>query len=181
MSKKIVKAPKQEIVSAGPHFLDETQAYQFCQETTQLASGIKSAFMLLAQRLHRIERQKLYQPTYDHFYMYCDEIGIDKGTASKLTTIYEKFCREYEIPFEEVKDVEYTKLYLIKKVSETKELAYHWLDEIKSGLTVQDLKKRIAEVTTGVDQMECPHASTYLVRCCRECKETWEEFPDTTK
>lgn len=159
--------------------LTEEEAYNFCQETVQLAKGLRVGYMMLAQRLHRIKAQKLYQPVHEKWYMYCDEIGIKEDLASKLTTIYEKFCREFGIDFEEIKEIEYSKLYMIKPVCETKELAEHWIDEAKE-LTSRDLRKKIQEVTLNADQTKCPHADTYLVRCCRECGETWEEYGKET-
>lgn len=168
-----------EKIQLNEQLTTEEQSHEFCEYTAKLALGIKSAFMMLAKNLYLIESKKMYKPTYDYMYQYCDEIGIDTATCSKLTTIYEKFCEQYGIPLDEIIDLEYTKLYLIKKVSGNKELAEYWIEEIKSGLTIRDLKKRIQEVTSGVDQMKCEHRETYLVRCCKECGEKWEEYPNT--
>lgn len=162
----------------APYFLSEEEAYKYCQETGQLSRGLKVGYMLLSQRLHRIKKQKLYKPEHEHFYMYCDDIGISETIASKLIGIYEKFCIEFGIELDEVKNLDYTKLYLIKPISETKELAEHWIEEAKV-LTVKDLKSKIRSTVKDVDQMKCEHHDTYLVRCCRECGETWEEYADT--
>ena len=97
-----------------------------------------------------------------------------------MITIYKTFCQAFGYPIDDLKDIGYTKLYLIRDVSETKELADHWIGEARV-LNRDDLKKRVLEFTKGVDQMTCEHPDTYLVRCCRACGEKWEEYPDTTK
>lgn len=168
-----------KIIENKPYFLTEEESYKYCDDTKTLANGLKTGFMMLAERLHRISKQKLYKPVYDHFYEYCNEIDMREDTASRLVSIYEKFILQYQLPIEEIKEIDYTKLYLIKKVSETKETAEHWVEEAKV-LTYRDLQKRVKEVTSGVEQMTCPHGNTYLIRCCRDCGETWEEFGGET-
>lgn len=178
-----------DLENTPQYFLDETQAYQFCEETGKLARGIKNGLMLLAQRLYRIERQKLYKPTYEKFYQYCDEIELHESVASRLIGIYEKFVLDLQIPFEEIESVEYTKLYEIRKIAETKDIAMHWIEKVNSPipeqrLSIRDLKAEIKKLQNlGDEDEQCPtgHGNTYLVRCCRDCGETWEEFPDTTK
>lgn len=180
---------KVDLENTPQYFLDETQAYQFCEETGKLAKGIKNGLMLLAQRLYRIKRQKLYKPTYEKFYQYCDEIELHESVASRLIGIYEKFVLDLQIPFEEIEAVEYTKLYEIRKVADTKEIAMHWIEKVNSPnpeqrLSIRDLKAEIKKLQNlGDEDEQCPtnHGNTYLVRCCRDCGETWEEFPDTTK
>lgn len=167
------------IIENKKHLLNEEESYEFCEDTKKLARGLKTGFILLAERLHRISKQKLYKPTYEHFYEYCDEIEMREDTASRLVNIYETFVLQHKMPIEEIKEVDYSKLYIIKKVADTKETARHWVEEAKV-LTYRDLKKRVAEFTTGVDQMTCSHGNTYLVRCCRECGEKWEEYGEQT-
>ncbi len=172
-----VKKQKIEVIGSEPYFLTEEQAYEFCQETNQLLRGVKIAYMLLAERLYRIQKQKLYKPVYEKFFMYLDEIDIHESTASRLISIYEKFVLEHQIEPEVIKDIEYTKLTEIRKVSPTRELAEHWIEEARV-LPLRELKMRIKAMTAGVDEMKCEHGNTYLVRCCRTCGEKWEEFGD---
>lgn len=179
MAKKGVEKERTDLTN-NEYFLSEEKSYEYCQETAQLVRGVKTAFMLLAERLYRIKKQKLYKPTYEHFYLYCDEIDMHESIASRLIGIYERFVLEHQIALDDIKDIEYTKLNEIRKVSTTKELAEHWIEEAKV-LPIRELKMRIKALTAGVDEMKCEHGNTYLVRCCRTCGETWEEYPDTEK
>jgi hypothetical protein len=165
----------QEIITEK-NFLNEQESYEFCLETEKLANNLKSGFMLLGKRLFEINQKKLYQPIHDAMYQYCESIGVDSGTASKLMTIYEQFCYKYKLPFEDIIDLEYTKLYLVRKLITDRETAENWIDEIKSGLTISDLKKIIKEKELGVEQMKCSHKNTYKVECCRDCGEKWEIY-----
>ena len=173
---------------SDPYFLTEEEAYAFCEDTGKLARGIKNGLMLLAQRLYKIERQKLYKPTYEKFYLYCDEIELHESIASRLIGIYEKFVLDLQIPFEVIEAVEYTKLYEIRKVADTKEIAMHWIEQVNSPnpeqrLSIRDLKAKIKALQKlGDEDEQCPsnHGNTYLVRCCRDCGETWEEFGENT-
>lgn len=166
--------------------LSEEKKYEFCEETAQLARGVKVGLMLLAERLYRIREQKLYKPTYEQFYLYCQEIEMHESVASRLISIFERFVLELQMPFEEIKKVEYTKLYEIRKVADTKEIAQHWIDKVNSPdpslrLSYRDLKAQIkAFQNLGSEEEKCPtdHSNTYLVRICRECGESWEELPD---
>lgn len=169
------------------HFLTPEKAYEYCEETSQLVRGVKTAFMVLAERLHRIKSQKLYQPTYEHFYMYCDEIELHESIASRLIGIYDKFVMQQQISLEEIKNVEYTKLYEIRKVADTREVAMYWIQKVNSDipeqrLSLRDLKNEIKALKGGIDEPECEHnGETYLVRVCRACGVSWEEFGDTKK
>lgn len=177
------KKGKVEIVSEQ-YFLSEEKQYEFCQDAVQLARGLKVGLMMLAEKLYRIERQKLYKSQYEHFYMFCDEIEMNTATASRLINVYEKFVMQNQIAFDDIKNLEYTKLYEIKKVADTKEVAMHWINqinapEVENRLTLSALKIELKKLELGMEDEKCDHGNTYLVRCCRDCGEKWEEFPDT--
>lgn len=162
------------------YFLDEEEANKFCEETAQLSRGLQKAEMLLAPRLYKIRKQKLYQKAYQYekLYMFCDEINMSESKVSRLSSIYEKFVITLGVPFDALQNIDYTKLDVIKKVCETKDLAYHWIDEAKE-LSIRDLKRKVKAVI-GEDDPECDHQNTYLVRHCKDCSEHWEELGDQT-
>jgi len=181
MSKKTTKE-----VTHEPYFLTEEESHKFCEETEQLARGVKFGLTLLSERLYKIKKQKLYRPQYQHFYMFCRQMEMHESVASRLVGIYEKLVLNLQVPFEEIKTVEYTKLYEIKKASESKEMALAWLELVNNPveehrLSRTELVQRIEKDTGKLinEEEECTHGNTYLVRKCRDCGAVWEEFGET--
>lgn len=173
--KKVVKAEKYELVNDTKVAMTEEEAYAFCEETKQLKNGIQVAFVNLGFRLFRIREEKLYQPNYNDFHEYCNEIGETEGNMSKIISIYEKFVLKFGYDQKRLGDIGSAKLYTIKKVSETQELADYWLEQAEL-LPVRELKKKVDAFVGGTDIDECEHKNTHLVRKCDDCPECWEEY-----
>jgi hypothetical protein len=176
-----------ELISKENYFLSEEKQYEYCKDTLSLATGIKKAFMVLAERLYKIKTRKLYKSFHEKWYMYLDEIELHESVASRLITIYEKLVQSLDVKMDQIQNVEYSKLYEIQKVSDTKDIAMYWIEQVNSEdeeqrLTLKDLKAKINAMNAGItEDAPCEHKETYLIRCCRCCKDSWEEFPDTTK
>jgi hypothetical protein len=114
---------------------------------------------------------------HNKFSEYCEAIELDYSIAMKLIKSYDTFCLRYEQDIDELKDIDYTKLAVISPISKTKDEAVYWLDEAKL-LSVRDLKKKVKEITSGVDQMECKHEHKQRITFeeCDDCGERWQVF-----
>lgn len=175
---------KQEVIPVEKYFLTDEESREFCDETGQLARGMKSAFMLLAQRLYKIREKKLYQKAgYDTFWEYREDVlKIENSIVSKLINLYEFFVVMYGVDFESIQNSSYTKLYLVKPLIEKKSEIDEWLQKEKD-LPNSEFKKEVKQAKIKKfgkkDIEDCEHIDTHLIRVCNECAESWAEYQDT--
>jgi len=148
--------------------MTKIQGYDYCQETISLKIKLETGFLLLGERLKKIRDGFLYQPQWESFDIYLDEIKIDPATASKLITIYTKFVLEYGIAPEEIAAAgSWSNAYEISTVAKTKEDVTRWLEESKDR-TPKDTKIELRKVKTGKDPDNCKH-EWVSIRYCSHC------------
>lgn len=156
----------------------EQEKYNFLEETKTLLTQTSYAQFVLAERLHRIKEQKLWQSGYESFEDYCMELKLyNMGTISKLITVYKKFILEYQLPQEKLAGVGYTVLYKAHSVIKSKEDAEEFVENATIW-TGSDINREIASRKSGKDIDDCDHENTILVKICKDCGQRWEEHQD---
>lgn len=142
--------------------------FKYCEETFKLKNNIELNFLLLAERLKKIQDEKLYQPNYDKFHDFLNEININNSVASRLISIYELFVEKYKFKHEELIEAGgWSKLSEIVKVSTTKAEARKWLKVASTNPKV--IIREMIEV-----EDETPAVLTcddyYIIKICRDSK-----------
>lgn len=136
--------------------------------------GIRIKTLMLAQGLHEIEKGEYYKEmnfeTFDH---YCIDNDLMPSTARKYIRTFEILCVQHKIKIEKIKDIEFSKLELIKGTKKPED----WIEESKV-LKYKDLRKNILEKDKGVkikdDEIEnyikkkkssCPQWNPDIKKC----------------
>lgn len=118
----------------------------------------------LAQRLYEIEQNKLYlkmdEKAYPNFSAYISSMGMSYHAIRQLISIYQTFVLVGGYSIEELSEVSYHKLYIIKSelfdkkdgvyvMSKSKAETNKWMADAKSDLSINDLKQKKREVKVG--------------------------------
>lgn len=148
----------------------DNQKYSFCQDAIKLKHDLELQYLKLGASLLKIREEVLYQPYWETFDLFCEDMKISNGTASKLINIYKVLVLDYQIPEKEIAEAGgwskiSTTLPMLRK---SKEDAQQWLKNSKD-YTQRDLEIMIREEKTGVLQEECPCIDTYTITICKQC------------
>lgn len=143
----------------------------FCEHTIVFKHYIETQYLEFAAQLKNIRDDKLYAGRWESFedFLADPTMAMDKGTASKMISIHERFVLEYKIPTQKIAQVGgWSKVAEILPVIKDKKSAIKWLEQAAS-LSQSDLRKEIKEEKTGIKMSECEHKDFYLVKICRKC------------
>lgn len=145
---------------------------EFCAHTIAFKHFIETQWLDLAGQLKQIRDKELYLGRWDNFedFLLDPTMGMDKGTASKMITIFEKFILEYKIKESKIAQVGgWSKVAEILPVVKDKKSAEEWLENAAS-LSKTDLRQQIKE-ERNPESISCKHKNTYKVVmcCCRDC------------
>jgi hypothetical protein len=142
----------------------------FCQHTIALKENIERTFIELGRRLFKIREERLYEPFYDSFNVYCDELKLSQSTISKLVNIYKKFILEYGFTAKQLmKAGGWGVMAEALPVIKSKADARDFLEKAET-LTLRDMRKEVLEKKTGMDQRTCKHKDDfYVLQICRVC------------
>jgi hypothetical protein len=120
----------------------------------------------IAERLWHIRSKEMWEGLWSSWEEFLNELGMKKGTASKLCTLYERIVIELKFPTETLHTAPWTNLYAALPMMATKEKAE--LAIVKAQvLTGKELSQECYEFKHG---RECPHAHTSLLRHCLDCR-----------
>lgn len=150
---------------------------EFCEETITKKHVLEVGWLELCARLKEIRDNGLYEGRWDSFedFLHDPQMGLDKGSASKMITIHEKFVVEYKMSPERIANVGgWSKVAEILPAVKDKKSAEEWMDKATS-LSKSDLRKEIKEDQTGVRMSDCKHKDFYIVKICRQCGDKIEE------
>lgn len=148
--------------------------FDFCKETMALKSELEMSYLQLGQRLGRIVIEKMYEPNYETFDEFLEEIKLSRATASKLINVYSKFIFEFKIRPQLLAEAGgWSKVAEILPFAENKSQAEAWLQKAKH-ITQSDLRKEIKEAKTGISMAGCKHVDCEVItfRKCRTCGDT---------
>ena len=142
----------------------------FCRQTISLKENIERTFIELGRRLHKIREERLYEPFYDSFNLYCYELKLSQSTISKLVNIYKVFILEYGFaPSRLMKAGGWAVVAETLPVVHSKKDAEEFLENAET-MTLSDMRRTVKEKKLGVDQRTCDHKDdSYDLRICRKC------------
>ncbi len=146
---------------------------KFCQETIAKKHSLEIAWIEFAKSLKEIRDGALYKGRWESFEDFLTDPGMamDKGTASKMITIHEKFIVDFEIePMKVANAGGWSKVAELLPVIENKKDAEEWLESATS-LSKADLRKEVQEKRTGKKGVDHKCTNTYeiVMQCCRDC------------
>lgn len=153
------------------------KSIDFCEETINKKHLLEVGFLELFSRLKEIRDKELYKGRWENFedFLQDPQMGLDKGTASKMITIHERFIIEYKISPAKIANVGgWSKIAEILPVVKNKKSAEEWIEKATS-LSKSDLRKEVKEEKTGMDMSKCKHKNYYIVKICRDCGDKIEE------
>ena len=154
--------------------------FDYCQQTIDLKNNIEYSYLELAQRLHKIFNEKLYEPNYETFSDFTEEIDISQATASKLIGIWQTFIIDYQLPPKQIAESGgWSKVSEIAKYANSKASALKWLARAAEN-TRTDLRKFITEEKTGIDMADCKHKDRTIITYwkCNTCGDTERIYED---
>ncbi len=149
----------------------------FCSHTIAFKHFIETQWLEFAGQLKEIRDRELYKGRWDSFEDFIADptMALDKGTASKMITIFERFILEYKISNFKIAQVGgWSKVAEILPVVKDKKSAEQWLSNATS-LSKSDLRKEVKEEKTGIQMSKCKHEDYYIVKICRRCGDKIEE------
>ncbi len=145
-----------------------------------MKGDLELSYLALAERLHRIHLNRMYQPNFDTFEDFLEEIKISKGTASKMINIYLTFVVKYKIENKKLADAGgWTVVAEVLPYITSKTSALDWLVKCRQ-LTRSDLRKTITERKTGIMMDTCKHKDEEIITFakCNTCGDTRRIYPD---
>lgn len=149
----------------------------FCEETITKKQALEVGWIDLCGRLKEIRDNGMWKGRWDSFedFLHDPQMGLDKGTASKMITIHERFVIEYKMSPERIANAGgWSKVAEILPAVKDKKSAEEWLSNAAS-LSKSDLRKEVKENQTGIKMSDCEHKDFYLVKICRKCGDKIEE------
>lgn len=148
------------------------KSISFCERTIAFKHFIEAQWLEFAGQLKEIRDGGLYEGRWDSFedFLNDPQMAMDKGTASKMITIHEKFILEYKIEPIKIANVGgWSKVAEILPAVKDKKSAEKWLDEAAS-LSKADLRKQVNE-ERHPESIGCKHKHTrkLLLSVCLDC------------
>lgn len=148
--------------------------FNYCMDTLHAYCKLNIEYFYIAEKLQKIQNERLYEPQWSTFWEYCMEMrAMSLDTIKKLMAVHRKYVVEYKISPEKMDKIGWTVLGEALPLIKSKEQA---MKLIESPETRQHIKKTIKEMKTGIKMDECKHEDSYLVRICRTCGDRWQEF-----
>ncbi len=164
--------------------IDTSEAFELDKHARHLVGLFSQARVKigleLAKTLHKIERTKLYlkldQQAYPNFKRYLDSLDISYASAREIVGVYKTFVLVAGKTIDELAEISYHKLHILKPVLFKKEEGQYqlavaekefdgWLSD--TDLSQEDLSQKIREERIG------PHKHKFIhLRKCTLCKLT---------
>lgn len=135
----------------------------YCQETINL---YRTSIVNIAERLWNIRQKKLWDKGWSTWEEYLEEVGIKKGTASKLCSLYEKIVIELKFPSETLHTAPWTNLYTALPMMKDRESAERAIVSA-SLLANKEIYQERYYQKYGKD---CECLNAYPMKHCPDCK-----------
>lgn len=154
---------------------EEKNKHEFLQMLIKLSQQLEFNYLEFGKQLKTCRDDEVYDPEYDTFPAFLQEIKLTQSKASKLINIYEKFVVEYGIPIEKLAQAGgWSVVAEILPVVTNKAKAKEWVEKAIK-MRRKDLRKEVKEENTGVSMADCTHTDTYLIEVCRICSDSWKK------
>jgi hypothetical protein len=142
--------------------LQETNT-DYCVETINL---YRVSMVNIAERLWHIRNDEKWSGRWDSWEDYLGEMGMKKGTASKLCSLYERMIIELKFPTETLHAAPWTNLYTALPMMKDRESAEKAITSA-SVLTNREIYQERYYQQYG---KECECLNAYPMRHCPDCK-----------
>ncbi len=154
-----------------------TRNHNYCEQTISLKSGLEEGFFVLGERLAKIRDEELYQPSWDSFPEFLEEMKLSEATASKLINIHLQFVVKFGIDKQKLLEMGgWSDLSEILKLADSKEKTIEIIDEL-GPLLRADRRRALSEKKTGISMGECLHDwTTVHFKQCKKCQERKKVF-----
>lgn len=136
---------------------------KYCKDTIGL---YRQSMVHLAERLWHIRSKEMWRGTWGSWEEFLGDLGLRKGTASKLCALYERIVVELEFPMETLHEAPWTNLYAALPMMEDKESAERAIASARF-LTASELNETLYEHR---HHKSCEHTRTTLLQHCLDCK-----------
>ncbi len=159
--------------------LEAQKNFSYCEETIRLKQSFEVRYLEFASRLAKIEAEKMYQPNFETFDEFLEEIKVDRSVASRMIAVWRKFVVEFKFRPKQIAAAGgWSKVYEVVKYSTTKKQATEWLKKLSAGLTRSDLRKELQEAKTGIMMSECKHKNfeEIVFQKCLDCGDTFRIY-----
>jgi len=141
----------------------------YLKETLLIKKRMESGFLELAGRLQKIRDERLYESGgYQSFAEFCWEMKMAESTASRLISVYQRYCVELGMDKEKLSLVGWSSLYTLLPLAVDKKKTENLVEEAQN-LRREDVNKMVKDNVSP--KSNCQHADTYLLRICRDCGE----------
>ncbi len=137
---------------------------EYCADTIQF---YRESMVGIAERLWNIRSEEKWRGRWSSWEEFLEEMGMKKGTASKLCTLYKRIVIELGFPKETLREAPWTNLYIALPMMKDKAQAEKAILRA-STLTGPELYEERWEYGNG--GQSCPHAHSNLLRHCLDCK-----------
>lgn len=151
----------------------------FCEETITKKQALEVGWLELCGRLKEIRDKGMWEGRWDSFedFLHDPQMGLDKGSASKMITIHEKFVIEYKMAPERIANAGgWSKVAEILPAVKDKKSAEEWLSNAAS-LSKSDLRKAVKEEDGQGINCKHKHTRKLILTVCLDCdhKEEYHE------
>ncbi len=138
--------------------------------------------MALSERLVKIEENKLYlkidEKAYPSFIKYIDSLGINYKTARELMGLYQSYVIAGRYSIDEILEISYAKLqvlkpYLFKKVDgkyeldKSKKEVDNLIKELKADTSIDDIKQLRRDKEIGKHACDWYRVSNDICEICK--------------
>lgn len=145
---------------------NEPSTISYCYETKKLVEQIESSFLVLAERLHKIYHQNLWQGEWDSWEEFTSDIKISRATASKLISVFDTYVLEYKMEPAELAAAGWSGLYELLPMVTDKSTAEECVTKATT-LRREEIREELREHKHG----RCDHSELVEVHFmqCKHC------------
>ena len=146
-------------------------SHKFLTDTIQLKSTIEESFLHLAERLHKIKTERLWETEYETLDLFLLQLDLSQATYSKLCSVYEHWVLKAGVKLEVLAGSSWTSLYSSIPLLETQD-ANDLADELKL-ITRQDIIEKGRELKNP----NCKH-EWIEIKFCKTCGKKQKIYKD---
>lgn len=145
--------------------------FNYITDTIALKNSIEISYINLAQRLNEILVKRMWEPNYESFEEFLEDIKISGKKAHRMILMWNKLVVEYQIPEHKIITAGgWTVVETVMQYARDRATAEEWL-EIAQHNTRSDLRKLILEAKTGIKMELCSHKNKEVITFerCLDC------------
>ncbi len=122
----------------------EIELFNFTGSDQSLEKMLKEDYLLVARKLSRIFKEKLYRPQHKNFPDFVKDLGLSRGTATKLIQIHDVFVMKHGFyPASVAATGGWSVVSEVVALATTKKLAVEWLERVRKSKNRIELRKLI--------------------------------------